>query len=66
MDYRTLIGFAVIMSLLFAVFKLLGVIEWTWICVVSPIWISWIVAILAIFVTLIIIADANRNFKDFM
>lgn len=66
MDYRTLIGFAVIMSLLFAVFKLLGVIEWTWIWVVSPIWIFWIAATVIILVTLIIIGDANRNFKDFM
>lgn len=64
--YRTLLGFAVILSLMLTVFKLIGVIDWTWIWVVSPIWILWIVATVIILVTLIIIGDANRNFKDFM
>jgi len=66
MDYRILLGFAVILTLLLAVFRLLGVIDWTWIWVTSPIWLSWIAAILTIIVTIIIIGDANRHFKDFM
>ena len=42
------IGFAGLLTLVFIVLKLVGVIKWSWIWVLSPIWITAILVILII------------------
>lgn len=42
------VGFIGLLTILFIALKLTGVIDWSWIWVLSPIWISIIVCILTI------------------
>lgn len=42
------VGFIGLLTLLFVALKLLGVIDWSWIWILSPIWISTILCILII------------------
>ena len=41
-------GFFSVLSLIFIVLKLCNVIQWSWIWVLSPIWISWIITLILI------------------
>lgn len=50
-------SFPSMLAILFIGLKLTGYIDWSWIWVLSPLWISWILAL--IFVALI--ADINSN-----
>lgn len=50
---NTGIGFTGALQIAFIVLKLLGVISWSWIWVLSPIWITGIVIIIAVIVLLI-------------
>lgn len=46
------IGFLDLLTLVFIVLKLCGVIKWSWVWVLSPIWISLVVvAVLALLLT---------------
>lgn len=49
-------GFTTLLAIAFIVLKLTGVITWSWIWVLSPIWISAAIAIIAIIVAIIIVA----------
>ena len=53
------IGFCGLLGIVFIVLKLIGVISWNWLCVLSPIWIPVIVMIvfLAIHIVLCWIAS---------
>ena len=42
------IGFCGLLTIAFIVLKLTGVIDWSWIWVLSPIWIGWAIAIVII------------------
>lgn len=42
------VSFAGVLTIVFVVLKLVGVINWSWVWVLSPIWISWIVALVII------------------
>lgn len=44
------VGFAGLLTIVFITLKLLGKITWSWWWVLSPIWISFIVALLVIFI----------------
>lgn len=46
------IGFMGLLTLVFIVLKLVGVIKWSWIWVLSPIWITAILVILIILLLL--------------
>jgi hypothetical protein len=50
------IGLATALALLFIGLKLGGVISWSWWWVLSPLWISWAIALFMIFVVLVIMA----------
>lgn len=39
------IGFVGLLTIVFIVLKLMDVITWSWLWVLSPIWISWLVVI---------------------
>ena len=49
------IGFAGLLTIAFIVLKLIGVIDWAWIWVLSPIWISFILALFIILIMVIIL-----------
>lgn len=53
------IGFTGLLTLVFITLKLLHVIEWSWIWVLSPIWISAGLAILIILVMFVIFLINN-------
>jgi Flp pilus assembly protein TadB len=55
-------SFASVLTIVFIVLKLTGVITWSWWWVLSPIWISFIIAVIAIFLFLLYVADkAYKN-----
>ena len=49
------IGFVGLLQIAFIVLRLCGVIKWSWLWVLSPIWIS--VALLALIITLAVALD---------
>ena len=53
------IGFAGILTIVFIILKLLGKINWSWIWVLSPLWISF-----AIFFILLIVLYMVYKIKD--
>lgn len=48
------IGFTGLLTLIFITLKLLGVIEWSWIWVLCPLWIGVVLTILVVVIFLII------------
>lgn len=42
------IGFTGLLTILFIALKLLGIINWSWVWVLSPIWISAVIIILLV------------------
>lgn len=54
------IGFPGLLTILFIGLKLTGYITWSWLWVLSPLWISALVALSFIFVALIILAVTNK------
>lgn len=54
------IGFAGVLTIVFIVLKLCKVINWSWIWVLSPIWISVALAILLLVIFIIIAAILNK------
>lgn len=57
------IGFVGILSILFIAFKLLGVIDWSWVWVLSPIWIPGlcVIGILAIASIVFIVRELSKK-----
>ena len=47
------LGIVSVLTIVFIVLKLLGVIKWSWIWVLSPIWISAVIAVAVFSVILI-------------
>ena len=54
------IGFAGLLTIAFIVLKLLGVITWSWVWVLSPIWISILLTLLIVLVIIIIAVFRGR------
>lgn len=57
------IGFTGLLTIVFIVLKLLNVIQWSWLWVLSPIWISIALAIFILVVALLI-AILRRIYKN--
>lgn len=53
-------GFGTLLGIAFIVLKLCKVIDWAWIWVLAPIWISWGIALIIIIACIIIAALLNR------
>ena len=51
------IGFTGMLTIVFIILKLCGVIDWSWIWVLAPLWIGFVIAIILTIIVLII----NRN-----
>ena len=54
-SYSGGIGFCGILTIVFIVLKLTNVIDWTWFWVLSPILISWAIAIPILIIVIIIV-----------
>ena len=53
-------GFAGTLTIAFIVLKLIGVINWSWIWVLSPLWISFILGMLVLLAIIIVIGIISR------
>ena len=49
---RTGIGFTGLLQLLFIALKLVGVINWSWLWVLSPTWISLVIVVICLIIML--------------
>lgn len=54
------IGFGSLLAIVFIVLKLVGVINWSWRWVLSPIWISWVISLVVILIGFIVILIKDR------
>lgn len=54
------IGFTGVLQVAFIILKLIGIINWSWVWVLSPTWISIILAILVIIIAVIFIRRLNK------
>jgi fatty acid desaturase len=63
-DYMKL-GFAFWLTVVFVALKLFGAIDWSWLWVLSPLWIGYglIVLLLTIYVLLVAIARQTTNLR---
>lgn len=52
--------FTGLLTIAFIVLKLCGVITWSWVWVLSPLWIGFALAIVVLIITAIVVAIANR------
>lgn len=48
------VGISAILTIIFIVLKCLGVINWSWWWVLSPIWISWAIVLFVVLIIFII------------
>ena len=55
------IGFTGVLTIVFIVLKLLDVIKWSWWWVLSPIWISFGIALVVIFILLLAAIVGNKK-----
>lgn len=54
------IGFFSLLTIVFIVLKLCNVINWSWVWVLSPIWISTIIVIVVVIIYLIVSYVSNK------
>ena len=54
------IGFAGLLTIVFIVLKLCGVISWTWIWVLSPLWITAAITITIVILALLLVFLRGR------
>ena len=58
------IGFCGLLAIAFIVLKLLGIISWSWVWVLSPLWISLVLAVLvAVIVAVITIFKTKKEYR---
>lgn len=55
------IGFTGLLTIVFIVLKLLNVIKWSWWWVLSPIWISFGIALVVIFIPIVAAIVGNKK-----
>jgi len=55
------IGFTGLLTIAFIVLKLVGVIDWSWIWVLSPLWISFALFIIVLLILFIPVAIINNR-----
>ena len=53
------ISFTGLLTIVFIVLKLLGVITWSWVWVLSPIWITLVLVLIAVFIAIIFTVGNN-------
>jgi len=54
------IGFCGALTIAFIVLKLCGVINWGWVWVLAPLWISWVLDLLIVGIAVVVKLLTNR------
>lgn len=54
------IGFAGLLTIVFIVLKLIGVISWSWLWVLAPLWIEAIIVAIILIIVVIVVAVSKR------
>ena len=57
------IGFTGLLTIVFIVLKLTGYINWSWLWVLSPIWITTVIVIILIIIYLIVVLIKYKSIK---
>lgn len=57
------IGFCGLLTIVFIVLKLIGIIDWSWIWVFAPLWIDFIIALFIIVIFIIFCKMKERDLK---
>lgn len=57
------LGLASVLTIVFIILKLVGVISWSWWWVLSPLWINAIFVVLVLAVVFVVMAATDRNAK---
>lgn len=57
-------GFVAVLTIVFVILKLCGVIAWPWLWVLSPIWIGAAVDIIICVIFLIVMRRTRKKFTD--
>ena len=55
------IGFCGLLTIVFIALKLLGYINWSWLWVLSPLWISFAIALIFIIIAIIVVRDKMHS-----
>ena len=58
-------GFCGLLTIAFIVLKLCGVIAWSWVWVLSPLWIPCAVAVIIAIIAVIILKVTDNDISDF-
>ena len=58
------IGFVGLLTIVFIVLKLCGVINWSWVWVLSPLWISFIVSIIILIIFVVVFKMILHKYGD--
>lgn len=58
------IGFYGLLTIVFIVLKLIGVIEWSWICVLAPIWIPFAILLVVLLIVVVVLVIKNHKKGD--
>lgn len=57
---NTGIGFVGVLTIAFIILKLLGAINWSWLWVLSPIWISFLIVLLILILVVIAMVWSHK------
>jgi hypothetical protein len=62
-NYSTGIGFTGLLTIVFIALKLIGIINWSWLWVLSPIWINVVVVVLILVIAYVCIVIKETKGK---
>ena len=48
------VGFFKLLTIAFIILKLCGVINWSWVWVLAPLWIGWVLVLVLLIITMIV------------
>ena len=60
-EVRSGVGLPTILTVIFVVLKLVGVIDWSWWWVLSPLWISFLISMALIIILSILVGSGSRR-----
>ena len=55
------IGFCGLLTIVFIVLKLCGIISWSWIWVLSPLWISFSLVVIIVVIAVLVVHFINKR-----
>ena len=55
------LGLASVLTIVFIILKLVGVIDWSWVWVLAPLWINAILVVVTIVIVAIVVVVSDKN-----